>query len=228
MDADTGIAAIAAAIAEPARARMLCALLDGRARTATELSAVGEVAASTASAHLAKLAEQRLVDCVPQGKHRYYRLGGAEVARALEALLVVAGVPRPAFRPTTPAPLRPARTCYDHMAGEVAVALLAQMHKRRWLRRAGGEYALSADGEAALSGWGIDVDAARRLRRKFACDCLDWSERKPHLGGSLGAALLSNALRRKWVQQDLDGRGLQVTPKGRREWLAPLLGDTAR
>ena len=222
MDADSGIAAIAAAIAEPARARMLCTLLDGRARTATELSAVAEVAASTASAHLARLSEQQLVECVPQGKHRYYRLGSADVARALEALLVVAGVQGASFRPTTPAPLRTARTCYDHMAGEVAVTLLAQMRSWRWLKAAGGEYRLSDEGETALAGWGVDVDATRRLRRKFACDCLDWSERRPHLGGALGAALLGAALKRKWVQQDLDGRGLQVTPKGRREWLSAL------
>jgi DNA-binding transcriptional ArsR family regulator len=221
MDADAGIAAIASAIAEPARARMLCALLDGRARTATELSAVAEVAASTASAHLARLTEQRLVDCMPQGKHRYYQLAGADVARALEALLVVAGVPRPRFRPSTPPALRSARTCYDHMAGEVAVALLAQMKRQRWLTAHAGEYRLSAQGEVALADWGVDVDATRRLRRKFACDCLDWSERRPHLGGALGAALLGAALRRKWLQQDLDGRGLQVTAKGRREWLVP-------
>lgn len=222
MDADTGMAAVAAAIAEPARARMLCTLLDGRARTATELAAVAEVAASTASAHLARLTEQQLVDCVPQGKHRYYRLTNADVARALEALLVVAGVSGTRFRPTTPAPLRSARTCYDHMAGELAVALFEQMRRQRWLKAADGEYRLSGEGEATLSGWGIDVDATRKLRRKFACDCLDWSERRPHLGGALGAALLGNALRRKWLQQDLDGRGLQVTSKGRREWLQAL------
>jgi DNA-binding transcriptional ArsR family regulator len=119
MDADNRLARIAAAIAEPARARMLCCLLDGHARTSTELSVVGEVGASTASAHLARLKEDGLLRQLAQGKHRYYSLAGPDVATALEALLVVAGVPRAPFQPTTPSRLRQARTCYDHMADSI-------------------------------------------------------------------------------------------------------------
>ncbi|MCW7539222.1 ArsR family transcriptional regulator [Aquabacterium sp. A7-Y] len=222
MDADTGLPAIAAAIAEPARANMLCALLDGRARTATELAAVGEVGASTASAHLARLVRQELVYCLVQGKHRYYRLAGAEVAAALEALLVLAGTPRKEFRPRTPAPLRSARSCYDHMAGAVAVALLQALTQRGWLVAEGSDYALAPDGATALEHWGVDVEAARRRRRRFACGCVDWSERQPHLGGALGAALLGVALERRWVSRELDSRGLRVSPRGWRDWLAPL------
>lgn len=227
--ADNHLARIAGAIAEPARARMLCCLLDGHARTSTELSVVGEVSPSTASAHLARLRDERLIDMVAQGKHRYYTLASADVGAALEALLVVAGLPRPAFQPNTPDRLRHARTCYDHMAGTVAVALHDQIAAQGWLAStaageagAGGatEYALSAAGEAGFARAGIDLAALRKLRRRFACPCLDWSERRPHIGGALGAALLQLALRRGWVERELDSRALAVAAKGQRQLLA--------
>jgi DNA-binding transcriptional ArsR family regulator len=217
--ADSHLARLAGAIAEPARARMLCCLLDGHARTATELAAVGEVAASTASAHLARLKEQRLVESVAQGKHRYFRLAGSEVAAVLEGLLVVAGAPASEFRPTAPSRLRTARTCYDHMAGTAGVALHDRLHAQGWLHAAaeGGVYELTAEGAVALESLGLDIDSARNSRRRFACACLDWSERRPHLGGALGAAWLQLSLRRGWVRQELDGRALLLTPKAKRE-----------
>ena len=217
--ADNYLARIAGAIAEPARARMLCALLDGHARTSTELSVVAEVSPSTASAHLARLKEERLVDQVAQGKHRYYQLAGSDVATALEALLVVAGLPRPAFTPNTPPRLRNARTCYDHMAGTLAVQLHDHIAARGWLAVDGerGDYTLSATGVQHFEQLGLDLPAMRKLRRRFACPCLDWSERKTHLGGALGAALLQLALRKGWVEQDLDSRALNVPAKGERQ-----------
>ncbi|MDR6535924.1 helix-turn-helix transcriptional regulator [Variovorax soli] len=215
--ADTHLARLAGAIAEPARARMLCCLLDGHARTATELAAVGEVAASTASAHLARLKEQRLVESVAQGKHRYFRLAGSDVAAMLEGLLVVAGAPRGEFQPRTPSRLRAARTCYDHMAGKAGVALHDRLHAQGWLQADGDVYELTAQGAVALESLGLDIDDARRSRRRFACACLDWSERRPHLGGALGAACLQLALRRGWVRQALDGRELALTPRAQRE-----------
>ncbi|RST54272.1 ArsR/SmtB family transcription factor [Variovorax sp. MHTC-1] len=217
--ADTHLARLAGAIAEPARARMLCCLLDGHARTATELAAVGEVAASTASAHLARLKEQRLVESVAQGKHRYFRLAGSEVAAVLEGLLVVAGAPANEFQPTAPSRLRAARTCYDHMAGTAGVALHDRLHAQGWLHTAaeGGVYELTAEGAVALESLGLDIENARRSRRRFACACLDWSERRPHLGGALGAAWLQLSLRRGWARQELDGRALALTPKAKRE-----------
>ena len=215
--ADTHLARLAGAIAEPARARMLCCLLDGHARTATELAAVGEVAASTASAHLARLKEQRLVESVAQGKHRYFRLAGNEVAAVLEGLLVVAGAPRGEFQPSTPSRLRAARTCYDHMAGTAGVALHDRLHAQGWLETEGDAYELTAEGAVALESLGLDIESARRSRRRFACACLDWSERRPHLGGALGAAWLQLSLRRGWVRQALDGRELTLTPKAQRE-----------
>ncbi|GGB90155.1 ArsR/SmtB family transcription factor [Pseudoduganella buxea] len=223
MDADNHLARIAGAIAEPARARMLCCLLDGHARTSTELAVVAEVSPSTASAHLARLKEDGLLVQLAQGKHRYHRLAGTDVAAALEALLVVAGLPRPAFRPGTPTRLRHARTCYDHMAGAVAVELHDHFIAQGWLVDDGaGAYALSAQGEARLQPLGLDPAPLRKLRRRFACPCLDWSERRPHLGGALGAALLHLALRHGWVERELDGRALAVPERGRRRMLAAL------
>jgi len=219
--ADHHLARIAGAIAEPARARMLCSLLDGHARTATELSVVAEVSASTASAHLTRLKDDHLVTQLAQGKHRYYQLAGTGVAAALEALLVVAGLPRHQFKPNTPDRLRHARTFYDHMAGTVAVQLHDHFTQQVWLAAsAGNEYELSLTGEQQFLTMGLDVPSMRKLRRRFACPCLDWSERRPHLGGALGAALLQLALKKGWVEQDLDSRALAVSPKGQRQMLA--------
>lgn len=213
---DAPIAGIAAAIAEPARARMLCLLLDGHARTSTELAAVAGVSASTASVHLAKLMERRLVKVMPQGRHRYYSLHDAHVAAALEALTVVAGEPQTRFVPNTPERLRVARTCYDHMAGTLAVRLHDRMFALRWLSRGDDAYDITRAGAEGFPGFGVDVEAARSSRRRFACGCLDWSERRPHLAGALGAGVLQAMLDRKWISRDLDSRALAVTHAGRR------------
>ena len=220
---DVSLSRIAAAIAEPARARMLCCLMDGHARTATELAIVANVSPSTASVHLTRLKEQRLVNVNAQGRHRYYSLERASVAAAIEALLVVAGGRRERFVPNTPTRLRAARTCYDHMAGAVAVSLHDRLLHLGWLRTSSADrdaYDLSERGAKELQALGVDVASTRALRRRFACSCIDWSERRPHIGGALGAALLKVALKRKWVVQDLDSRVLSVTRTGRREMRA--------
>ncbi len=218
---DHHLARVAGAIAEPARARMLCCLLDGNARTATELSVVAEISASTASAHLARLKDDHLIVLQAQGKHRYYQINNPDVAAALEALLVVAGLPRAQFRPTTPQRLRHARTCYDHMAGTVAVRLHDHFAEQGWLAPDGAnQYVLTSAGEQQCCQLGLDLQAMRKLRRRFACPCLDWSERRPHLGGALGAALLQLALKKGWVEQDLDSRALHLPPQGQRQMLA--------
>ena len=179
---------------------------------------VGGVSPSTASVHLARLAAERLVRTDSQGRHRYHRLAGADVARALEALMAVGGGARERFTPTTPSRLRAARTCYDHMAGEVAVSLHDRLCELRWLSSdTDGAYDLSREGEARLRALGIDLETARARRRRFAYACIDWSERRPHIGGALGAALLAWALGRRWVVPELDSRALSVTAFGRRE-----------
>jgi DNA-binding transcriptional ArsR family regulator len=220
---DVAAAGIAAAIGEPARARMLYCLSDGRARTGTELAIVADVTPSTASVHLQRLLTQRLVKVLAQGKHRYYSLEGASVAAALESLSVLAGRPRDIFVPNTPHRLRAARTCYDHIAGTVGVSLHDRFKALGWLSSGakGGEkaYELTLGGTNAFESLGIDLQEIRRLRRRFAYACVDWSERRPHLGGALGAAVLNIALKRKWLVQDLDSRALSVTSFGRREML---------
>jgi DNA-binding transcriptional ArsR family regulator len=215
-----GVPSIAAAIGEPARARMLYCLLDGRARTATELAVVADVSPSTASVHLQRLRAERLVSVVAQGKHRYYSLGGPTVAAALEALSVLAGGERTTFKPTAPDHLRRARTCYDHIAGAVGVALHDRFAALKWLTPVPDSrdgYDLVPAGAARLTALGVEIAAARVSRRRFAFACLDWSERRPHLGGSLGAAILALALRKRWMTQELDSRALTVTATGRRE-----------
>jgi DNA-binding transcriptional ArsR family regulator len=218
-DADAAMAPIAAAIGEPARARMLCALLDGRARTATELAIVARVTSSTASVHLQRLRAQRLVKVSAEGRHRYYALDRPEVAAALESLNVLAGA-GPSFVPGTPHRLRGARTCYDHIAGTLGVSLYERFTRDGWLTpspRANGACELTSAGRDVLDALGVDVEAARAQRRRFAFACLDWSERVPHLGGALAAAVLHVFLRKRWVVQEPDGRALDVTPLGRRE-----------
>jgi DNA-binding transcriptional ArsR family regulator len=222
-DAQDPVARIAAAIGERARARMLCALLDGHARTSTELAAVAEVTPSTASVHLSRLKTAHLVRVLVQGRHHYFSLAGVQVAEALESLSVLAGHAGPSFEPSTPEPLRRARTCYDHMAGALAVALTERILRNGWLvPEANGRtdaYELSRPGSRAFTQIGVDLEMTRALRRRFAYSCLDWSERRPHLGGALAAALLKLALGRKWVLQDPGGRALEVTRFGRREFL---------
>ncbi len=213
---DHAVSRIAAAIGEPARARMLYCLMDGHARTSTELAIVAGVSPSTASVHLNRLKTERLVKVLTQGKHHYYSLEGPGVASVLEGLSVLAGGACDRFVPSTPSRLRSARTCYDHMAGTVGVSLHDRLQALGWLS---AEYDLSPDGRRAFETLGIDVEATRTLRRRFACACLDWSERRPHVGGALGAAILKAALKRKWVTQDLDSRALGVTNLGRREML---------
>ena len=217
---DAAASRVAASIGEPARARMLYCLLDGHARTSTELAIVGEVNPSTASVHLARLRKQRLVRVLAQGKHRYYSLGDARVAALLEALLVIGEGSRDTFVPSTPSRLRVARTCYDHMAGAVAVSLHERFRGLGWLSitaAAGTSYDLTEAGAKALMALGIDVEALRGLRRRFAYACVDWSERRPHIGGALGAAMLTIALERRWVVKDADSRILKVTSVGARE-----------
>lgn len=221
---DAGVSRIALAIGEPARARMLYCLLDGHARTSTELAMVAEVSPSTASAHLNRLKAEGLAKLVVQGKHRYYSLSGPHVASVLESLSVLAGGTPPKFVPNTPSRLRAARTCYDHLAGALGVALHDRLHALDWVAAdpdgsGDNAYELTRGGARGVEALGIDVSAVRALRRRFAYGCLDWSERRPHLGGALAAALLDIAVKKKWVVQDLDSRAVSVTSNGRREFV---------
>lgn len=218
---DLAVSGIAAAIGEPARARMLYCLMDGHARTSTELAVVAEVSPSTASVHLNRLKDARLVKVLVQGKHHYYSLEGLEVAGVLEGLSVLAGGIRNTFVPNTPTRLRTARTCYDHLAGTLGVSLHDRFSALRWFAAGDSEaehsYELTHVGAKGFESLGIDLASTRMLRRRFACACLDWSERRFHMGGALGAAFLKIALKRKWLLEELDSRALSLTALGQRE-----------
>jgi DNA-binding transcriptional ArsR family regulator len=218
---DEGAHTIAAAIGDPGRSKMLFALLDNRARTATELAIVADLRASTASSHLARLKEERLVKVVKQGRHHYYTLYSSDVATVLEGLLALSGATMSRFVTKYPNQLRHARTCYDHIAGTLGVALLDTLLREGWLVAdvpANAEsYSLSPKGLLALNTLGIDVSDLETQRRQLAVPCLDWSERRPHLRGSLAAALLTLARKKKWVVGEMESRALTLTTKGRNE-----------
>lgn len=214
-DEDAALSQVAGAIAEPARTKMLCALMDGHARTSTEMAVIAQVSASTASAHLARLKDDGLIQLHTQGRHRYYSLTGPHIAQAIEGLMVISRQSAKAFVPNTPSRLQFARTCYDHMAGTLAVQLHDHFIAAGWLIGE-GTYQLSPSGQKAMGELGIDLPALHAQRRRFACGCLDWSMRRPHLAGALGAALLHSAIRKEWLTQDLDSRALGLTPKGRK------------
>jgi len=219
MNISPGIAPIAVLLGDPTRSIMLTALMDGRALTVTELAQVAGVAVPTASGHLTKLADAGVLAVEKQGRHRYYRLDGTDVADVIEGLMGIAQrgiaqrtqVKRVATGPRDSA-LRRARVCYDHLAGEVGVALLDGL-------RASGSMAGDADlvltekGVALLREFGIDLDTLRRGRRPLCRTCVDWSERRHHLGGALGAALLDRFLEQHWLSHG-EGRALSVTPRG--------------
>ncbi len=210
------IAEAAALIGDPARANMLSALMDGRAKTAAELAAIAGVGAATASAHLAKLTAGALVTVEKQGRRRYFRLAGPEVATAIEALSAVTSAgPRRIRRPgPRDAAMRRLRTCYDHLAGEIAVALSERLTRLGWLTEGAEAFEVAPAGVAPLTEFGLDLPALRGGRRAFARRCLDWSERRAHLGGALGAALLTRFSGLGWIVREEGGRTTALTPIG--------------
>jgi DNA-binding transcriptional ArsR family regulator len=220
MNAAYPIAAVAELIGEPARAAILVALSGGRALPAGELARAAGISAQSASGHLAKLVAGGLLAVQSEGRHRYYRMAGPEVAHVLEALGAVSTPPRQrgVARPPETLALYNARTCYDHLAGRVAVALAGALEAARVIRPRGDrDYELGPEGGRWLEGLGVDADALRGSRRSFARRCLDWTERRPHLAGALGAALLARLLALGWVRRRPDTRALRITHRGEQE-----------
>lgn len=217
MTDNPGMAEIGALIGDQARANILAALSDGRALTATELSFVAGVSPQTTSEHLSKLTDGRLLQVEKQGRHRYFRLASREVGQALEALMVLAEAGPPRHRRASPseALVREGRTCYDHLAGRLGVRITDSLVERGDIRVEADSFALSPQGEAGFERLGIDVTALRRRRRAFARQCLDWSERRHHLAGSLGAALADRLFALGWIERVPDTRAVTVTEAGR-------------
>jgi len=216
MPATPPIAEIAALIANPGRANMLAALLDGQALTAGELAFAAHISPQTASGYLARMTQARLLTLERKGRHAWYRLATPLVGRMIEGMMAVAAA-TPASRPWRgEEALRTARTCYDHLAGRLGVALADAL-------TAGGHIALSEDGGEVtaagakfLNGFGLDVAAAGRRRRAFCRPCLDWSERRPHLAGFVGASLASRCFELGWLRRLPDTRAVAFTSEGRR------------
>ncbi|MBA2517244.1 MAG: helix-turn-helix transcriptional regulator [Solirubrobacterales bacterium] len=213
MDGDADLATIGAAIGDPARALMLSALIGGRSLPATELARIGKVAPSTASSHLSRLGAAGLIEVERRGRHRYHRLADERVAHALEALAAVASpLPIRSLRAAQQSTAeRAARSCYDHLAGALGVAVTDQLCFVGTLDRA----TLGLLDPRPLRALGVDVDALAPSRRALTRACLDWTERRDHLAGRLGAALLETLLERAWIVRAAHGRALTVTPAGR-------------
>lgn len=219
------VAAAATLLSDVARATMVSMLMDGRARTAGELAQAAGVTPQTASSHLAKLIEGGLVSAHPQGRHRYHRLASPDAAHAVEALSLLAASPARRPRPVGPKDplLRQGRTCYDHFAGRLGVAITDALRERAALTEEGATFRLTETGESQFARLGVAVPELRKGGRPLCRWCLDWSERRPHLAGAIGARLASRSLEAGWVRR-LDGsRAVQVTPKGEKA-LAEMLG----
>ena len=221
MKAGPDIATVAALLGDPARANMLTALIGGTALTAGELAREGGVTAQTASSHLARLAAGGLVTVRRQGRHAYYALSGPDVARVLEGLMGLAQ--RTGHRRTRPGPaepaLREARVCYDHLAGDLGVALLDGLVARGAILRRDEALTLTPAGAAFLAGFGIDVAELAGSRRPLCRSCLDWSVRRSHLAGALGAAMLQRLFQLGWARRVPETRVVRFTPAGRARFL---------
>lgn len=220
------IARVASLIGDPARANILQALMAGKALTSGELAGEAGITPATASAHLSKLREAGLIDAAQQGRHRYWRLADYEIAEMLEALTGLAartGQLRTRTGPKEPA-LRKARICYDHLAGEYGVMLYEALKRRDVFTLADRGIQLSGDGRAFCAGFGIDLAPLNAARRPLCRDCLDWSMRRNHLAGSLGAALLARIQQLGWARRDPGSRVIAFTPPGERDFLR-MFGD---
>ncbi|MBN9599878.1 MAG: winged helix-turn-helix transcriptional regulator [Afipia sp.] len=222
-------ALVASLIGDPARANMLTALMSGRALTASELAQEAGITPQTASSHLAKLETGRLVALEKQGRHRYYRLKGPEVATALEGLMGLAaraGHLRVRTGPKDPA-LRRARVCYDHLAGDLGVQMLESMLHRHLIEERDDTLSLTSQGRQAMARFGLDLALLEDSRRPLCKTCLDWSARRSHLAGTLGAAILSRLFALKWARRETGSRIVSFTPRGEKQFAA-LFGTRRR
>jgi DNA-binding transcriptional ArsR family regulator len=218
MKGGPSIVRIAALLGDTARAEMLTALMAGQALTATELGQVANLTKQTVSAHLAKLVDAGLLAVERQGRHRYFRLAAPDVAELLESLMGVAfrvGAVRLQPGPREPA-MRKARVCYDHLAGELGVLVYDGLVARRLIRGEADGWTVTARGEQAFRKMGVDVRALRDERRPLCRPCLDWSARRHHLAGALGAALLDRCLALGWARRVRGSRVVSFTPQGER------------
>lgn len=215
MESAPDLSRIASTVGDPRRIQMLALLMEGRALTAKELALGAGIEPATATSHLKRLLDDGLLESTVQGRHKYFRFRSQDVAQMLESLMRLA--PRaPSHATKEHEPIRAARYCYDHLAGSLGTGLLALMLRKGWLVDADAkQLELTPKGERALAALDLDVTKARERRRQFACRCLDWSERKDHLGGALGAALADQFVKARWIERQKHSRVVRVTSLGR-------------
>lgn len=207
---ESAIAAVGAAIADISRVKILCALMDGRAWTATELSIVADISASTTSSHLSKLLSSGLISVISRGKYRYFRLASDDIAKIIENLMSFSTVHVSQAKITTPEHLRKARTCYNHLAGEIAVKIYQVLCQEEWITKDGTEITEFGDKRFKLMGLNFQAKHSRNI----CCPCLDWSERRFHLGGQIGSALLNHAQTQGWIKRHQGYREVTINEKG--------------
>jgi DNA-binding transcriptional ArsR family regulator len=219
MNAEPDLARIASTIGDARRIQMLSLLTEGRALTAKELALGAGIEPATATSHLKRLVDDGLLEVTSQGRHKYFRFTSDQVAQLVETLMCLA--PRRSTQPAAKAdePIRQARFCYDHLAGGLGTGLLALMLKKKWLAddasaADGKQLEVTPRGEKSLLALGIDLQEARGRRRQYACRCLDWSERRDHLGGALGAALAARLRALRWIDRQKHSRVVRITPAG--------------
>jgi DNA-binding transcriptional ArsR family regulator len=222
MTSVNALSQVASLMGEPARAAMLNLLMDGRAHTASELALTAGITAQTASGHLSRMVEAELLAARAEGRNRFYRLASADVAHAIESLMALAGQrATPASRSAAwrrDPDLRFCRTCYDHLAGQVGIAVTDSLTRHGHLEPRGPkDWSLTGSGELFCRKLGVDLEGARRAgSRHFARQCLDWSERRPHISGALGAAIADVFFKRGWAERLRRGRTVRLTDSGRR------------
>ena len=209
---------MAGLIGEPARARILWNLLEGRAYTATELAMVADISGTSASNHLTKLLRADLLKVEKQGRHRYFSFSNPEIAYVVESLAGLSIHSSKKIERETPLPgIKYCRSCYDHLAGYVGVQVTEALEKKKAVRKVDNSYLVTSSGWKFLASLDIDKSELMNNRRPLTRQCLDWSERRPHIAGQIGATLLNNMLQRNWLKRVKFSRELIVTAKGRSE-----------
>ncbi|KOP78521.1 ArsR family transcriptional regulator [Lysinibacillus sp. FJAT-14745] len=217
MGINPNMAEIASLLGETSRATMLASMMDGRFHTASELAYMVAIKPQTASFHLAKLVEGKLVKVEKQGRHRYFQLAGEEIAQLLESFLAISPPPevRSLKQSSQMKLLQDARTCYDHLAGKLGVQLTESLLNAGFLTLEEKQFLITAEGAQFFTDFGLDLDDLKRKRRSFSHACLDWSERRYHLAGALGQGMLTHFLSLGWVTRVPSIRAIKVTEKGR-------------
>lgn len=219
MEFENQFSQLAALLGDKSRSLMLWSLLDGRAYTATELSLCADISSQAASNHLAKLVDAQILMVVKQGRHRYFSYANSEVAQVIESmasLLPVSSVPKKKEK-HAPVGITYARTCYDHIAGKLGVTITDALLEKGIIAVSGKCYEVTSQGYQWFASVGLSVEEIKLQKRSFAHQCLDWSERRHHVGGAIGAALLQMMLQNDWLRKTRHSRQLQITPKGTME-----------